>query len=238
MTQYSPAWPHGDLQEVFPNIYFVMGTNITTHEGIELQHSCNMCVVKSGDELTLINTVRLSDQGLALLDRLGRVTNVVRIGAFHGRHDAFYIDRYSAKLWALKGVKHDNGKHTDIDLIPNGTMPFPDCSLFTFETSVHPEAILHLDREGGILITCDSIKNWTYIDDYFSKETGELYKKLGFIGSATISKIWQQACKVQAQDFEKLQLLTFKHLLSAHGEPLFNHAHEKLALTIKDEFGV
>ncbi len=238
MTHYSPAWPHGDLKEVFPNIFFVMGTNITTHEGVALQHSCNMIVVKHENALTLINTVRLNDKGLAALDKLGQVANVVRIGAFHGRHDAFYLDRYQAKLWALKGVKHENKKSTDIELIPGGKMPFPNCSLFVFETSTQPEAILHVNTDGGILITCDSVKNWTVVDEFFSEETGKLYEKLGFLGVATISKIWQQACHIQAQDFARLKLLKFKHLLSAHGEPLLNDAYEKLCSTIKQEFGI
>lgn len=238
MTQYSPAWSHGDLKEVFPNIFFVMGTNITTHEGIELQHSCNMVIVKNANELTLINTVRLNDEGLAALDNLGQVINVVRIGAFHGRHDAFYLDRYSAKLWALKGMKHENNKFTDSELIPNGTMPFPDCSLFVFETSTQPEAILHVNREGGILITCDSVKNWTAIDEFFSEQTGELYANLGFLGSTTISKIWQKACNIHAKDFARLKLLSFRHLLSAHGEPLLNNAYEMLSSTLKQEFGI
>ena len=103
MTQYSPAWAHGELKEIFPDIFFVMGTNITIHEGTELQHSCNMVIVKNINKLTLINTIRLNDKGLTALDNLGQVTNVVRIGAFHGRHDAFYVDRYSAKLYETLG---------------------------------------------------------------------------------------------------------------------------------------
>lgn len=74
MTQYSPAWVHGEIKEIFPDLFFVMGTNVTTHEAVELQHSCNMVVVKHGNELTLINTVRLDDKGLAALDCLGQVT--------------------------------------------------------------------------------------------------------------------------------------------------------------------
>lgn len=238
MTQYSPAWPHGPIKEVFPHIFFVMGTNITTHEGMELQHSGNMIIVRNGNALSLINTVRLDEQGLAVLDSLGEVTHVVRIGAFHGRHDAFYLDRYKAKLWALPSVQHDHNKYTDIDLIPHGTMPFPDCALFVFETSTHPEAILHINREGGILITCDSVKNWTRIDEFFSESTRKLYTKIGFLGEATISKIWQQACQVQAADFARLKQLSFKHLISAHGDPLLNDAYEKLSITIQQEFGI
>ena len=63
-------------------------------------------------------------------------------------------------------------------------------------------------------------------------------KPLDFFGFATISKIWQQACNVQAQDFIRLKFLSFRHLLSAHGEPLVNDAYEQLAATIKQKFGV
>lgn len=237
MNQYSPAWPHGDLQEVFPNIYFVMGTNITTHEGMELQHSRNMIIIKNNDELTLINTVRLNERGLSTLDALGKVTNIVRIGAFHGRDDAFYLDLYSAKLWALKGMINEQNS-TAVELRVDDRMPFPDCSLFIFESSIHPEGLLHVNREGGILITCDSIKNWTSSDSYFSKQTATLYETLGFFGSATISKIWQQACNVDAEDFAKLKLLSFQHLLSAHGEPLLYQAKEQVLNSIKNEFAI
>jgi len=53
-----------------------------------------MVVIKNANVLTLINTVRLNENGLAALDNLGQVTNVMRIGAFHSRHDAFYLERY------------------------------------------------------------------------------------------------------------------------------------------------
>ncbi len=238
MIKDSPILAHGELKEIFSDIFFVMGSNVTIHEGVKLQHSCNMVIVKSGNKLTLINTIRLSYKGLAMLDNLGKVTNIVRICAFHGKHDAFYVNRYSAKLWALKGMQDENNKKTDIDLTPNGKMPFPGCSLFVFETSAHPEGILHINREGGILITCDSIKNWTYSDEFFSKQTAKLYEDLGFFGSATISEIWQQTCNVQAQDFLKLKLLSFHHLFSAHGEPLINKAYEQLTATIKQKFGI
>lgn len=238
MNQYSPAWPHSDLKEIFPHIFFVMGTNKVTYNGVNLQHSRNMVVVRHDKKLTLINTVRLDEKGLAALDRLGEVENIVRIGAFHGRDDAFYLDHYQAKLWALKGMSHDSGKQTDIELVPGGQIPFPGCSLFVFETSVHPEGILHLDQQGGILVTCDSIKNWLMADEFFSLETTKLYEEQSFFGPATISEVWKQACQVKASDLERLKTLSFRHLLSAHGGPLLNDAYKQVSKTIKKEFGV
>ena len=132
---YSPAWPHGKIKAIFPNIFFVTGTNITQHNNAEVQHSRNMIVVRDDNTLSLINTVRLNEQGLSALEALGQVKNIIRIGAFHGRDDAFYLNRYRAKLWALNNMIHDNGKITDVILAPNGPMPFPNSSVFIFETS-------------------------------------------------------------------------------------------------------
>jgi hypothetical protein len=198
-----------------------MGTNITHYNGVELQHSRNMVIVRRAGKLSLINTVRLTEAGLAALDGLGQVENVIKIGAFHGRDDAFYLDRYKAKLWTLEEMQL------------NGQMPFSNCSLFLFETSIYPEGALLITEEGGILVTCDSIKNWLAPDEFFSKETADLYKQQGFFGAASISNVWKQACQVKAADFARLKSLKFLHLLSAHGDPLLNNAHELISKMIK-----
>lgn len=234
----SLAWPHSEIKEIFPNIFFVTGTNITHHDNVELQHSRNMIIIRDNGKLSLINTVRLDDQGLAVLDTLGEVNNVIRIGAFHGRDDAFYLDRYHAKLWALKEMKDANKRVTDMQLVPNGQMPVPDCSIFIFETSKHPEGILHIAQHGGILITCDSIKNWLAADKFFSPETAKLYEEQGFFGAASISTVWKQACDVKPADFARLKTLEYHHLLSAHGEPLLNNAYELVSKAIKQEYGL
>ena len=79
---YSPAWSHSEIKEIFPNIFFITGTNITHHNNVELQHSRNMIIIRNNDKLSLINTVRLDDKGLAALDALGKVKNIIRIGSF------------------------------------------------------------------------------------------------------------------------------------------------------------
>src|SRR5579863_2586240 len=39
MSQCSPAWPHSNIKQIFPDIFFVTGTNITEYDGVTLQHS-------------------------------------------------------------------------------------------------------------------------------------------------------------------------------------------------------
>ena len=96
--------------------------------------------------------------------------------------------------------------------------------------------MIHINRHGGILLSCDSIKNWLSSDEYFSEQTTAIYQNQGFFGKAAISKIWQQAMAVKASDFEKLKELSFRHLLSAHG--LLDTAYQDVADTIKQEYGV
>src|SRR5689334_4704904 len=90
MFEYSPAWPHGTIQVAFPDIFFVIGTNKTRHDGVEIQTSRTMVVVREDGALTLLNTVRLSEEGLRDLEALGEVRHLIRLGAFHGRDDPFY----------------------------------------------------------------------------------------------------------------------------------------------------
>jgi hypothetical protein len=238
LIQFTPVWPHGNIHEIFKDIFFVTGTNKIQHDGIHMQTSRNMTIVRNGSELTLINTVRLNDEGLTELDQLGAVTHIVRIGAFHGRDDAFYRNQYpNAQLWTLKGMSYDNGLNPDQELTPKGMMPFPGCSLFTFETSMIPEGILHVNREGGILISCDSIQNITATDQYYSPETTQSFKEQGLVKLANISLIWIGATHVKRPDFDRLlKSKIFRHLITAHGEPLMDGAYEQVASSVKRVF--
>ena len=238
MQNFSPAWPHGKIQPVFDDVFLVTGSNITQHNGMELQHSRNMIIIRDGNKLSLINTVRLTDEGLEQLESLGKVKNIIRIGAFHGRDDAFYKQTYNAKLHVVEGLQDQHQTPIDVIIKANSELPITDGALFVFSTSQFPEGIIHLQRNNGIIITCDSIKNWIKADEYFSEQSAAMYQEQGFFGKASISKIWQQACKVQASDFKKLLSYNFCHLLSAHGEPLLDTAYQDVQSTIQKEWGL
>lgn len=234
MFVYPPAFTHGSIQEVFPDIFFVTGASIYEHEGNVIQKSNNMVVVRNGKELTLINTLRLNEEGLNALDKLGKVTHVIRLGAFHDRNDVFYLDRYKAKLWALKGMIHKNNRQADFFIGETEKIPFPDATFFRFETISQPEAIMHIARQGGILITCDSIKNWTKVDEYFSEKTGKEFLEQGLIAPASIDKVWLGAMSPKNSDFAKLKELNFRHLLSAHGQPIIDTAGQQLMPVLEE----
>lgn len=97
--EFPAALKHGEIRELFPDIFFVTGT--MTIAGKPMSFSRNMTIVRENGVLTLINSVRLDERGLQALDALGRVANIIRLAGFHGLDDAFYKDRYDAKAWAV-----------------------------------------------------------------------------------------------------------------------------------------
>jgi hypothetical protein len=232
------ALPHGRLEEIFPDVFFVTGMMKTALLGADWQFSRNMTVMRDGDALTLINSVRLDDSGLAQLDALGRVVNLVKIGALHSRDDAFYRARYGATFWAMPGMTHEHGLVVDRELSPSGEMPFAGCSVFDFRTTKLPECILRIDRAGGILVACDSLQNWLEPDEFFSDESRQMMTEMGFFQSANLGPVWMKVSEPQAPDFVRLRALPFRHALCGHGAPLRNTAADAYAATFQRAFGV
>ena len=184
----------------------------------------------------LVNTVRLDEAGLAALDALGRVRDVVRLGAFHGRDDAFYRARYGARLWAVPGSAHADGLAADRELVDGGELPLVGARALVFRSSRHPEAALLLERAGGVLVTCDAVQNWTGIDPYFSPETGAQFEAGGLLRPANVPSTWTHACAPAAADFARLLTLPFRHLVTGHGPPLVDAAHAAVTDGVRRAF--
>lgn len=232
----SPAWSHGALTPFMSELWYVMGTNRVHHAGVDLQTSRTMLVVREGEDLTLVNTVRLDDDGLRSLDALGRVRDIVRLGAFHGRDDAFYRARYGARLWAVPGSVHGDGAAADRAIVEGDGLPIGGAAAHVFHSARHPEAALFLPQDGGVLVTCDAVQNWATVDQFFSKETGAAFEAAGLIRPAHVPSTWIDACAPEAADFERLLALPFQHLVSAHGAPLLHDAHRQVAEDVRRTF--
>ncbi len=148
---------HGAIHEVFPDVFYVQGAHRAEFFGSIWQFSKNMTIVREGKELTLFNSVKLTPTGLAALDALGKVTNVVRLGDMHGCDDAFYTNHYGAKYWAAPGMKIP-ADIKQVNVLADDNLPLKHSSVFFFQTTSRPEAILRLDRDGGILVACDALQ--------------------------------------------------------------------------------
>lgn len=238
MAHFPAALEHGLIQEVFSDVFFVDGAMETVLQGMDWKFSRNMTVVREGERLVIFNSVRLSDQGLAELDKLGTVTDVVRLGALHGRDDAFYVDRYQANYWVMPGMEDSAGPAATHTLAENKPLPLANASLFAFNTTQIPEGIVVLDREGGIAIACDALQNWLAPDDYFSEASKNLMQDMGFFTPANLGPVWCQAAAPEGSDFARLKQFAFKHALCGHGAPLRDTAHGDYCQTFNRMFGV
>lgn len=194
--------------------------------------SRNMLVVARGGDLVLVNTVRLNDEGLAALDALGQVTDVIRIAAAHGRDDPFYKQRYGATVWDMKGQRYFKGIRwnrgatyfrSDHALDGEEVPPLPEGRLFHFGTTP-PEAVLLLPHAGGTLVSGDSLQNWGRPAAHFNWIGRVMFGLAGFIGPHKLGKGWLDICHPDPERLRALFALPFANVIPAHGDPVIDDA--------------
>ncbi len=236
MTEYPAAMRHGPIELVADDVFWVQGS-IGLGPGLRITR--NMAIVRSGDELTLVHAVRLSLEGEAELKRLGTVKNVVKVAYMHGQDDAYYLDRFGASYWALPDGTRDQDPEIQQELRDNN-LPFDDAKLFEFRDTKEKEAALLVERKDGILITGDSVHNWT--DTAGCSPPAKVVTRLmGFLKRpAQIGPPWRKMMSPEKgtlrPDFERLANLDFAHIVPAHGRPLMNTAKQDLRATIEATF--
>jgi hypothetical protein len=231
---FPAAMPHGALSEPLPDVFFVQGT-MQFPGAIPMRFSRNMVIVREGERLVLINTVRLDAGGLAALDALGKVTDVVRIAGNHGMDDPFYADRYKAKVWAVKGQRYVAGFgadapdvyfESDEEIEPGSRLPIEGATLHLIR-SHPPEALLRLPQHGGVVVAGDCLQHWAKADRYWSLPARIAMPLMGFVKPHSVGPAWLKACKPPKEDLSAILGLSFSHVLPAHGEPVVHDAVSK-----------
>jgi hypothetical protein len=205
-----------------------------------------MTVIRVGERLVLVNTVRLDDAGLAALDKLGKVTDIVRVAANHGMDDPFYADRYKAKTWVIRGQRYTTGFDTkqkdtyfepDAEVDSGSELPIPGARLHIMR-SEPKEALLLVDRPGGaVCIAGDSLQHMESTDPYFNFLGRAMLTIMGFIKPHQVGPGWLKSGKPPASDLEAILDLSFSRLVPAHGKPVMEDAKEKFRPSITQVCG-
>jgi hypothetical protein len=237
---FPPATPHGQLEEVFPDIFLVPGS-VNMMGGMRFCR--NMVVLRHDGELTLVHSMRLDDEGLKALDALGDVKHVLRIAGFHGMDDPFYKARYGAKVWAMKknvyasGFDNSKGEAAETYFEPDAYMdadtelPFPNARIVPLGCIVG-EGLLLLERDGGVVIAGDSLQN-IQSGAYMNLIAKIAMKLLGFIKPHSVGGGWLKQGKADRDDVRAILDLEFEHVLPVHGSPVKGGAREKFRPAIE-----
>ena len=236
-TPYPPAYPHDPIERIAEEVFMVRGCMDMNRL---MRISRNMAIVRHEGALTLVDPVRLTPTGEKELTSLGDVKQILRLGPFHGMDDAYYVDRFGAKLWCQPGGKAYKQPSIDVELSAGCQLPFPDAELIPFQGTRQPESVLLLKRGKGLLLTCDAIQHY---GDY--RHNGLLARMLmpfiGFPKTTLIGPIWLKYMTPHGAslrpDFERLLGLDFDSLLSAHGSFLRTGAKEALRAAIERTYG-
>ena len=233
-----PALPHTAIDQLFDDVHLVTGTFELKLGFITLTGSRNMAIVRDRENLTLINSLRLNEAGLEQLDALGKVENIVRLAAFHGMDDPFYKERYGAKVWSVNapyvsGFASAPGPEqiyfepdVRIQATASDSLPIRDSLYIEFGTSTPREAVLFIEREGGIVISGDCFQNARSKDPFTNTLGRWLEWVVGFLKPYNIGPGWYRQAKPDPNEIAAVLDRGFEHLLPVHGEPVIGNASQ------------
>ena len=235
-SNYPAAMPHGPMERIGTDVFFVPGS---IRLGPMMKISRNMVVVRDSDDLTLIDPVRLSPEGEASLEALGTVRHVIRLGCFHGIDDPYTVNRFGAEFWCQAESTRYPEPPCNHLLSVGDELPIHDAELFVFRETKQPECALLIKRDGGILLTCDSIQHYGDWGRH-SLVARIMMRRMGFTKSTLVGPLWLKFLTKEGgsirPDFERLLEWHFDRLATAHGTPMLGGAHQAVTSAVENAF--
>lgn len=218
--KYPPVTPHGGLKKVLDNVYSLEGT-FPMAPGVRTGRS--MTIVKRGDELTILNSIRVDDSTLEEIKKLGTIQNVVRLGNMHGADDPFYVDTFQATFWQPQGLKDapPAGLTHDKSLTNDGEKPISDMKFMTFQNAPSNDSVVWIPDNGGTVICCDVLQNTCGPLPHCNLPGRVMTSLMGFRGECRCVPVWRYAkCgSNHLESAEELLAWDWDNLFSGHGQP-------------------
>jgi len=249
-VDHPPAFAHGPITPLFPDakvhsLYYVRGRVYFGRFPFNRNMTINIHPITR--DITIINSVRLSEPALKELESMGQIKHIIRLCAYHGMDDAFYIFRYQAKYWALKGMSFPpglEGADYYMSESPDSTNPslpiYPSASIFIFRHLLphlhEANLIIHYslssssssspdEKTTNILISGDSVQNYHYgYDPHTSILISIGLPFTSFrgtcIGPAWFNEAFKKATPSERrEEFDRLLAFHCNHLIPPHGYP-------------------
>ena len=236
MTSNTPIYHHGHVEEITEDIFMLRGS-IKMNPLVRITR--NMGIIRNGDELSLINPVRVNTKVEEQIAKLGQIKHVIRLGCFHGADDPYYVEKFGALMWAQLGGTTYTVPKIDKELDSVAPLPFDNAEIFEFAGTTQPESALLIKRGTGILFTCDAIQN--YGDYSYNNIVAKILMPfIGFPRTTIIGPIWLKYQTPEDEtlepEFRRLLGLKFDRLLAAHGTLLKTGAHAAVERAVNKVF--
>ena len=220
--KYFKLLPHGELNEVLPNIYTITGTMRLF--GL-FQYSRTMTILKDGSNLALLNPVRVDQHQLERISSLGQVKHIFKIGSMHNVDLPFYIDTFSPTLWVTKGDTSNHGYTPEHYFDDYRELPIQNAKVQVIEGSKIPETILVTPHNGGCLHSCDAFVNMEHDPgaNWLTQKLSKLLPKPTYIGPN-----WIKIAKPPRESMLRVLDYDFECFVPAHGQAIKNSAKKLL----------
>lgn len=237
---YPAPLPHGEIRQLLRDFFMVQG-RARLAPGVYVNR--NMGIVRTDDDLLLVNPVRLRRRVEEQLCDLGQVRQAVRLGYFHGCDDLYYRDRFNVFFWRQAHSDHYPLPAADQVLREGSLCPVAGGTVFEFRHSLVPEAALLVPQDGGLLLTCDALQFWQGWAG--CNWAGRWLLRAGGVHQGMqVVPAWRSRATGDdernshglAEDYRRLLELPFYHLLGAHGEFCADTAYEQVQRTVANSF--
>jgi hypothetical protein len=241
----TPAYKYKGIRRIARNIFVIQAT---LRKNKLWKISKNMVVVRIQEELSLINAVRLNREGEELLQSLGFVARVIRLGTSTAgvEDDRHYRHFHGAQIWA-PGTSANYQIPLDRIITEDTLLPFAHSKVFIFKNSVQPEAAILIQPGGknksksGLLITSEALQDQKD-NELMSVSVRTAMKISGMLDSKIVVPTkWLKSHQDKLplrQDFERLLRLDFNKLIGSTGAIVPARAKEETVLAIEMAFPV
>jgi len=197
-------------------------------------------------DLTLFNAFRLNDQLEKEMLGLGKVTNVVKLGQFHGDADAYYTRSPqfgSPKLWTLPEGSVAEGTKADF-ILSKDNLPIKGAQLYELKGHFFPESLMTVPcSKGNLLIGCDSLihmrQDLGMVSNLFVWMMGLVFmsepnipKPAPFWTRTTVEALGADPVLAWYRDIVKMKWTSF---VGGHGAPAYDCDHDAVYAACEKE---
>jgi hypothetical protein len=240
-----PAYKIKSISEIEDDVYLIQGKTSCRKA---IQKNRNMVILRrhvigNQYELTLINPIRIEENDMEELNKLGKIYSLIRLGSTIGEcEDQYYLNKYPNAIRLAPGNASNTSKLPIHHLLTDHSFLLDErTQVFIFKGTSQPEAALLLQRpSGNILVTSESLESDQPSQgmSYFAKKSKVKSDMLPMVIPPSWLKNMSTKQGSLRDEFERLSKLDFSRQVGASGKWVHSHAKESTVLAVNKCFRV